>query len=106
MKLRMLGLGLGVFAVAAVAGAQIQTLNTVGFQKVTLERGKLYLVSNAFEDYDGNDLTSSDVFGSQLPNGSQVFHYDGVTPYQVDTTEVLKKEKSARLRYALLREGH
>lgn len=74
-----------MLATMLVAEAQLKTINVVGFQKVTLERGKIYLLANAFEDVDGQGLTSADVFGSQVPNGTQVFAYDGVTPYVIDT---------------------
>jgi hypothetical protein len=60
----------------------------VGFQKIAMERGKLYLVNSAFEDIDGNPLDANDVIGNQLPNESKIFWFDASVPpsgqYKVD----------------------
>lgn len=88
MKRSVLGV-LGCM-IAAVAFAQdpVYSVNVVGFNKHQFEKGKLYLVATAFEDIDGKALKAADVIGSQLPVGTFVYNYDGVTPYKTDQRTV------------------
>ncbi len=72
-------------ATAAFAQGPVYSVNVVGFNKLQLEKNKLYLISTAFEDINGNALKASDVFGSQVPSGTAINYYvGGVPPYRTD----------------------
>lgn len=72
-------------ATAAFAQGPVYSVNVVGFNKLQLERNKLYLISTAFEDINGNALKASDVFGAQVPSGTALNYYVGGTPpYRTD----------------------
>ena len=88
MKRSLLGICGSLVATVVLAQGPVTSVNVVGFNKHSLEKGKLYLIASAFEDIDGNRLTAANVIGTQLPNGSQVHFYDGVTPYKTDTRNV------------------
>lgn len=85
MKRSLLGICGSLVATVVLAQGPVTSVNVVGFNKHSLEKGKLYLIASAFEDIDGNRLSANEVIGKQLPNGSQVHFYDGVTPYKTDT---------------------
>ncbi len=84
MKRSVLGLMGCMVATMAFAQDPVYSVNVVGFNKHTFERGNLYLVATAFEDIDGKTLRAADVIGSQLPNATQVHFYDG-SPYISDS---------------------
>lgn len=77
MKRSLLGICGSLVATVVLAQGPVTSVNVVGFNKHSLEKGKLYLIASANE-----------VIGNQLPNGSQVHFYDGVTPYKTDTKSV------------------
>ena len=64
--------------------AEVTSVNRVGYNKMTIEKGKLYLIATAFENIDGQPLTAQDVIGDQLPPASKCWFYDG-SPYKVDS---------------------
>lgn len=67
------------------AASEVTSVNIVGYQKITCEKGKLHLVSTAFNSPTGGVMRSADVFGSQLPNGSSIYAYDTVSKtYKID----------------------
>jgi len=72
-------------AAAAFAQGPVYSVNVVGFNKMQFEKGKLYLVSTAFESIDGNPLRAADVIGTQLPINTTLSYYQGgVVPYLTD----------------------
>lgn len=83
MKRSLLAVCAGMIATVGLAQGPVYSVNVVGFQKMTLERGKLYLIATAFEDINGNVLHAADVIGDQLPINSECHFYDG-SPYQSD----------------------
>jgi hypothetical protein len=88
MKRGLMGLFGCLLATSAMAQGPVYSVNTVGFNKITLERNKLYLIATAFEDINGNSLYANDVFGTQVPAGTAINFYDGVadpSPYTTVT---------------------
>ncbi|MCE9615687.1 MAG: hypothetical protein K8T26_15570 [Lentisphaerae bacterium] len=86
MKRSVLGMCGVLLAAVVMAKADVTSVNVVGFNKFTFEKGKLYLVATAFEDIDGKTLKTSDVIGTQLPIGSQIFWYKNPQEgYKTDT---------------------
>jgi hypothetical protein len=77
---------MGCLIAASVIAQDVTSVNVVGYNTMTFEKGKIYLVATAFEGIDIPDLHANDVVGTQLPIGSQMFFYkDSVTGYQTDT---------------------
>jgi hypothetical protein len=70
----------GIIALAALATANAQTpissVNAAGYIKVTVEVGKYYFLQTPFNKFDGSQITISDVLGTSLPGGSQVFAWN------------------------------
>lgn len=59
--------------------------NAVGYVKVIAERGKLVLGRVDFLPLDGSAVASN-VFGNQLPNGTQILSYDpSIAAYRIDS---------------------
>ena len=79
MKRVMVGTVAVLMTVGILIAAEVTSVNMVGFQKVTAERGKFILVTSAFQSIDGSELKCIDVFGTQLPEGSWVHAYDPYT---------------------------
>jgi hypothetical protein len=57
-------------------GQNVLSQNAVGYVKVTVAPGDLALVSQDFDDIDGNPQTISTVIGDQLPANSAAFIWD------------------------------
>jgi hypothetical protein len=77
-----------LLASSVMAQGPVYSVNTVGFNKITLERGKLYMIATAFEDINGNPLYANDVFGTQVPAQTSINYYDGIadpSPYTTVT---------------------
>jgi hypothetical protein len=69
----------GLIAVAMVASlgfaqTEVESVNVVGFNKITIEAGELALVTPPFESF--GDATLEDLVGDQLPQGSGAFIWD------------------------------
>lgn len=88
MKRSLLGV-CGVLLAATIgARADVTSVNVVGFNKLTFERGKLYLVATAFEDINGAVLHANDVLGTQVPSGTTINYYDGIADPSPYTTSI------------------
>lgn len=90
----------GMIAGVALAADTVTSVNAVGFSKITIEEGKMYLVATAFEDIDGQDLKAADVFGTQLPGGTTIFAYNPATQtYDIDQFNPLFQQWTANITF-------
>jgi len=76
----LLGVGLIAGVTFAADSNTATSVNVVGFNKITAEKGKLVMVSTAFKSIDGSSLKTTNVFGGQgLPTATKIFVYDPIT---------------------------
>lgn len=78
-----------LIAPLAFGATNVLSQNSVGYVKVNIATGELALVSQDFEDIDGNPATPEAVIGSQLPIGARLFLWNGsgydIEEYQAAT---------------------
>ncbi len=65
-----------ILAAAAIAN-DIRSINTVGYHTHTVSPGGLILVTPTVDNLNGNTL--DDLIGEQLPNGTDIFVWNGTT---------------------------
>lgn len=76
---RLLALLMAVGMTATIASAQeVLSQNAVGYVKVDLEAGNLYLLRNDFESVDGSPMSIANVLDEQVPVGTIVTLFDEV----------------------------
>ena len=96
MKRSLIMAGCSGLLAFAVLADPVTSINRVGYNKMDMERGKIYLIASAFEDIDGGVLKATDVIGEQLPGGTKIYSYDG-TPYTIDQRSGLSGNWTANI---------
>lgn len=76
---------LGLIATVVAIGAEVTSVNAVGFTKIDIEPGKLVLVSPVFESF--TDQTVAGIVGDQLPTGSKAYIFDRATGDYLTSTK-------------------
>ena len=66
-------------ALVAVAQTQVSSNNIVGYFKLTVDRGGLYMLRSDFDTGSTDLMTPTSVFGSSLPVGTEVYAWNNQT---------------------------